>query len=207
MPRIMVGVLSYADEFRNGLMLRRCVRNCQTHAKPTRNSARPGGTGAPVLAKDARNGAPTSSCLGTRDVRHPAARPGRSSQPRSALLEDDLPEQSRQIVVRTGGKEERVLVAIRAEAITEVDRPKLVNVDYIAIGVLNGTHELPVDGVEGVDGASISIIRDQQRIAKRTEIAWRCGESPGLIQRPATGKSLHERSILLEDVYEPSRSS
>jgi hypothetical protein len=77
------------------------------------------------------------------------------------LCEYNRAERSREIIVGTGSEEQPILGAIVSKAIAEVDSPKLVNPDRLASGVLDRAHELPSDGIEAVNSATVCVVRDQ----------------------------------------------
>lgn len=97
-------------------------------------------------------------------------------------FKDDGAEEAGEVVVGASGEEESVFGAVNAEAIAEINSPKLINDDGMAQGVFDGADEVSGDGVEGVDGAAVSVIGDKQRVAERTEIAGGSSETPGLVQ-------------------------
>ena len=72
-----------------------------------------------------------------------------------ALFEHNCAQRSREIVIRTGSEEQLVLVAILSQPVAEIDSPKLFNVDRRASAVPDRTHELPGNGIEAVDGATV----------------------------------------------------
>jgi hypothetical protein len=91
---------------------------------------------------------------------HPRGRLYHPSQ-ESHYVNTIEPERSREIIVGTGSEEQPILGAIVSKAIAEVDSPKLVNPDRLASGVLDRAHELPSDGIEAVNSATVCVVRDQ----------------------------------------------
>ncbi len=77
--------------------------------------------------------------------------------------------------------------------------------DHIAI-VVRRANELAGDGIEGVDGAGVGVVRNKQGVAELAEILGRDGETPRLIQRRAVGELLQEVAIFTEDVNKTTGS-
>ncbi len=80
--------------------------------------------------------------------------------------------------------------AVRPRAIAELNSPELIDTDYVTIYILQRADELAGYGVEGVDGAAIGVVRDEQGVAEFSEILGRDGEAPRLIQGRTAGESL-----------------
>jgi hypothetical protein len=68
--------------------------------------------------------------------------------------------------VRTGGEEELVDAAVVGCTSAEFNAPELIDEDIFAVRIPDRTHILAGDGVEGVNGTGIRIIRDQQCVAQ-----------------------------------------
>ena len=65
----------------------------------------------------------------------------------------------------------------------ELDSPKLIDHNVLAVRVPDRPHELSGYAIEGVDGAAVGVIRDQQSVAEGPKILGRNGETPRLVQR------------------------
>ena len=107
-----------------------------------------------------------------------------------ALLSRDHAEQPSEIIVGASGEEKLVGGTIGSETITKLNCPELVYVDHVAIVVPQGANELAGNGIEGIDGAGVGVIRDEQSVAEFSEILGSDGETPRLIQRRAVGELL-----------------
>src|ERR1019366_799718 len=119
---------------------------------------------------------------------------------RLRLLQTNHTKRSSQIVVRTGGEEELVGAAVVCRTSAEFNSPQLVDADRLAIGVLQRAYKLAGDGIEGVDGAGVGVVRDQQSVAQLSKIPGRDGKAPGLVQWLALRELPHECPVFLEDV-------
>ena len=124
-----------------------------------------------------------------------------------ALLSGNHAEQSSEIIVGASGEEEVICRTIGAGSVTKLNCPELVYVDHVAIVVLQGANELAGNGIEGIDGAGVGIVRNEQGVAEFSEILGSDGETPRLIQRRAVGELLQEVAIFIEDVNKTTGSA
>ena len=123
------------------------------------------------------------------------------------LLGRNHAECAGEIALRTGRKEELVRPAVFGRSAPELNSPKLVDRDDLAGRVLNRADVLASHGIEAVDVAVVGVVRDQQGVAERTEIAGRDRHPPRLVQVRTLGQPLHERTVLAENVNEPTGGS
>ena len=72
--------------------------------------------------------------------------------------------------MRTGCEEELVFAAVVGGASAELNSPELVDHDVLAVCISDGADELPADEIEGVDGATVRVIGDEQRVAQLAEV-------------------------------------
>jgi hypothetical protein len=70
----------------------------------------------------------------------------------------NLPERSRQIIMRPGRKEQLVDSSVFAGSVTESDSPQLINHYHFALCVFHPADELPATHVEGVDRTTVGVV-------------------------------------------------
>src|ERR1019366_1208147 len=85
---------------------------------------------------------------------------------RLRLLQPNHTQRPSQIVVRTGGEEELVCPAVVCRSSAELNPPELVDDDVQAVRVPDRAYKLAGDEIEGVDGAVVRVVRDQQSVAQ-----------------------------------------
>src|SRR4030088_196836 len=99
-----------------------------------------------------------------------------------ALLEADHAEQTVEVVLRSGGVEELVGLAVGRSATTEFDSPELVDLDGLAHSIDYGSNEGAGRKGEAVDGTGVGVVADQQGVAERAEVRGGDGEPPRLVE-------------------------
>jgi hypothetical protein len=117
---------------------------------------------------------------------------------RFSLLGVKNAEQSGEIIVRTRGAAELIGVAVRAGTVCKRNSLELVNVNHFSAIVAQDPDKSAGDGIIGVAGAGIDLVRDQQRVAYHTEMVWRDSETPRLIQIATVREVLQEGSVFDE---------
>src|SRR5580693_6524744 len=75
----------------------------------------------------------------------------------SQLLERDHSEQSIQPIVRSCRKVKLILLPVVRSPTTELDRPKLVDGNRLALGVLERTHKRAGRKIESIDRARVRV--------------------------------------------------
>src|SRR5215469_2366836 len=133
------------------------------------------------------------------------ARLSRYHWQRVGLLEHDRAKHTIYVVVGPRGEEQFICRSIvcHRQPVAEINCPKLIDVDDPAACVPYSANRGSGNGIEGVDGAAVGVIRHQQCVAQRPEAASSCGESPGLIQRRALRQGLQEYTTFAEYVDAP----
>src|ERR1700730_9049808 len=97
--------------------------------------------------------------------------------------------------------------SVSTRIVRECDSPQLVDDNRFSFFVFDLSHKGPSKRIEGIDRASIRVVRYQQRIAQRSEIVRCCRNSPWLIQRRTVDQGLHKCSIFFEQINEAAASS
>src|SRR5208282_2811411 len=134
----------------------------------------------------------------TKEKSHPP--PWRGGWWEEQLLKVDDAEYAIGIILRAGGVEELVRVAVAGRSTAELDAPELVDHDVFVGGVFHGSHERAGGGVEAINRASIGVIADQQGAAKGPEIRRSEGNAPGLVEGLPVNEGLHECAVFVKDV-------
>src|SRR5437660_4529969 len=75
-----------------------------------------------------------------------------------------------QITVRTGGEEELVGPAVVCRSSAEFNPPELVDDDVLAVRVPDRAHKLATKETKCVDGAVVSVVRNQQSVAQFAKV-------------------------------------
>src|SRR5713101_6438466 len=97
--------------------------------------------------------------------------------------------------------------SVSTRIVRECDSPQLVDDDRFSFFVLDLSHECPGYRIEGIDRASVSVVRYQQRITQWAKIPRCHCNPPRLIQRCAFDQSLHKCSIFFEQIDEAAAFS
>src|SRR6266702_4502945 len=114
-------------------------------------------------------------------------------------FEGDPAKQAVGVVVRTGGKEELVVLATIA-VVAELYGPELVDDDRLAGGVAQCAEERAGAGIERVDAAVGNVVGDKQRVTERAKIGGSHRQTPGRMQRAGDAQEHVARGIKF--VYE-----
>ena len=123
-----------------------------------------------------------------------------------SLLFVNYAEKPVSIIVRAGSEEELVGGPIRGGSATELNSPKLVDADIFAIHIRQCPDKLAGYSVEGVNDAGGDVVAYEQRIAERSEIAWRNSQAPRLIQFFGGGELLQKSSVFAKDIDDTTDS-
>src|ERR1700733_330681 len=116
------------------------------------------------------------------------------------LINIDHAKNPVEVVLWSGRVEKLVVVALTLRSAAKLDTPQLIDDNVRAPGILDGSYESAGRRIEAVDGAGIGVVADQKRTAKNAKVGRRHSNTPGLVERLAVNKSLHERSVLIEDI-------
>src|SRR4030081_3297094 len=109
--------------------------------------------------------------------------------------------------MRSSSEEQFFFGAVYWSTAAEINCPELVNANHRAGRVLHHADELTGRRIEGIDGAAVRIVGDQQGVAERPEIGRCNGKSPGLVQWRALSETLYELTALGEKVNETTSCS
>ena len=84
----------------------------------------------------------------------------RGSPSESCYLNAITPNVPAKIIIGASGEEKPVDGAIARRSSTKFNSPKLVNVNRLAVGVLDRAHELTRYAVKGVDATGVGVVGD-----------------------------------------------
>src|SRR6267143_821919 len=123
-----------------------------------------------------------------------------SPDPRfNCLLEPNNPEVPIG-VARASRIVELVRLAIVQCSTTKLNAPQSIDEDGLAQGVFHRAHEGSGGAIEAIDRPPRCIVRNQQGVAQRPKVRRSHSETPWLVQWSSMSKTLHEGTILLEDI-------
>lgn len=136
------------------------------------------------------------SAAGSRSVRSRKKAKARRGSPRRALrfaeglvllTELDNAKCAVTVIVVARGEKQLIGISVGAgrTALTELNGPHIVNFNRLSARVTQRAKERPALRIKRVDPSVWRIVRNQQRIAHRAEIAGRQGNAPRRMQRSA----------------------
>ena len=111
------------------------------------------------------------------------------------------------IVVWSCREVQMVRYTISARIVGERDPPQLVDDNRFSFFVLDLSHESSGHWIEGVNCASIRVVRYQERVTQCSKTPRCHCNSPRLIQRRAFDQRLYKCSIFFEQIDEAAASS
>jgi hypothetical protein len=120
------------------------------------------------------------------------------------LSERDDAENPVGITVRTTGKEELIFQAVRAAALTELQRPNVIDFDGVAIDVTKRAEKPARLRIESVHAASGDVVADQNGVAHRAEIGRGLSNAPGRVQRSMERVVAKQGAIGRKNVHKPA---
>src|SRR5579864_4442654 len=120
---------------------------------------------------------------------------------RLLVAERDHAESAAAVIIVAGSEEQLVVIAIRAAALAELNRPNVVDLDCLALGVAERAKVSAGLGIVGVDAPTRRIIRDEKRIAHGPEVGRSKRDAPRRVEIAAHGEVSKQNASGSEGVH------